>query len=178
MTEAERAYLAGFLDGDGCIHISCGNVTNSHVPYHRLNVIFSQADKPFLDKWRDKAGMGRVYLVREVGAEDSKGIVTRKTLYSWCLTTREAETMLRWLLPYLDIKKEQAEIALLYRKTKGRQGGQGRRAAPSAVIELRECYRQQLAALKHDDAGDVVTSSAETLERLYSSQIALPGIEN
>lgn len=179
MTETERAYLAGFLDGDGCIHISrTENKKGSATPFHRLVVVLAQANGAFLHKWQEKTGLGRVNLCARAGTDTGRNHT--KDFYQWQISSAEAETILRWILPYLDIKKGQAEVALRYRKTKLPQGGCGPRATPQGIIDLREHYRQELVALKKaigqdgNNDEEIATRISE-LEALFSSQAELPG---
>jgi len=170
LTETEWAYLAGFIDGDGCITINVGGTKGSVTPSHRLLLLITQANKEYLEKWCARVGLGRVYAIHS-GESPIQGT---KQCYNWQMSGRQAEAVLRKVLPYLDIKREQAEIAIKFRTTAGRQGGiGGRRVNPSGIIRLRERYAQQLRALKRE--GDPLSLEPEqaTLEAQYQAQMGL-----
>jgi len=161
LTETEKAYLAGFFDGDGCVNISVRQSQTHATPSHYLQVIFSQCDQPFLERWCEKVGMGRVYV-------NSGRPIGNKELWHWRLYDRQAEKMLKMMLPYLDIKKEQAEIALSFMRTKGRGG---RRATPAGLLHLREHYKDALSGMKREDAE--LPKELHEYQQLLDSQLVL-----
>ena len=164
LTETEKAYLAGFIDGEGCIHICSSNNKRSPIPAYRLMVAISQADREYLERWRLKLGAGNVH------KSGPGSIPGNKQVYNWQIYGREAEMLLRLVLPYLDIKREQAEVALKFRATVDKQGGGGR-VTPSSIIRQREAYAQQLHALKR--GGDPIEQAEE--EAHIAAQQALWG---
>lgn len=133
----ERAYLAGFFEGDG--HVSIGKrQSKAHAtPSHYLQVIISQSNRPFLEKWKRRVGMGSIHEAK--GSKRSK-----KPHFRWHLSDRQAAQLLESMMPYLDIKKFQAQTALDFMKTKGTGG---RRPTTPYVLKLREQYKQTL----HDE---------------------------
>ena len=169
LTETEKAYLAGFFDGDGCVNIAIRQGKDALTPSHYLQVIFSQCDQAFLGRWCNKVGMGTVH---ENAPLRNPHITQTKALWHWRLYDRQAESMLRMMLPYLDIKHEQAEIALQFMNTKGTGGPH---ATPRGILQLREHYKQLLS-----DAKRGRTEKPEELqeyERLANSQLCLFSIE-
>ena len=165
LTETEKAYLAGFLDADGCINVSCHTAPGSATPTHYLQVTIVQANRPFLQRWCEMTGWGRVYKV-------PPNELTKKQVYQWIINGKKAEVFLSLILPYLDIKTEDARIALMFRKTKhGRAGG---RITPDNIIKLREQYKNMLHEVKRN-RGDPVERSPEVkeYERLINSQLTL-----
>ena len=139
LTETERAYLAGFFEADGCVNIGTRKGKRAATVSHYLQVIIAQSNKDFLQRWRDKLNMGSVHLA-------GRATLTTKGHWRWHLSDRQAETVLNLILPYLDIKKDQAEIAVRFMATKGTGG---RRRTPQSVLDLREQYRQALQDAKN-----------------------------
>lgn len=100
LTEAERAYIAGFLDGDGCITYQIG--TNSV----SFRITFVQRDPSIL-----------LWLQSLLG-----GCLTNRDAYGWggrrwslTITGRNSVlTILEQLSPYLRVKASQTRIALDY----------------------------------------------------------------
>ena len=139
LTETEKAYLAGLFEADGCVNISTRKGRQAATVSHFLQVVFSQSNQPFLRRWRDKVNLGSLHKAK--GSELSK-----KEHWRWHLSDRQAEKLLNLILPYLDMKRDQAEIALAFMKTKGKGG---RRRTPQSVLDLREQYKQALQDAKN-----------------------------
>ena len=88
LTEVDRAYIAGIIDGE--VHIS--------VKYGRIKI--TNTDKKLLDWLRDKLG-GSISNVKRYK-------VSYKKLYSHELSKMGAVILMKSILPYLIIKKETA----------------------------------------------------------------------
>lgn len=88
----KKAYLAGFFDGDGCIEVK-GNSAHCHS--------VSQKYKPILEVFQ------RLY--------DGSICHKQGRIYTWHVTTKGPE-FLKDILPFLILKKEQAELALSMNK--------------------------------------------------------------
>ena len=139
LTETERAYLAGFFEADGCVNIGTRKGKQAATVSHFLQVIIAQSDKDFLQRWRDKLDLGSLH---KAGA----GGLAKKEHWRWHLSDRQSEQLLNLILPYLDMKRDQAEIALAFMKTKSKGG---RRRTPQSVLDLREQYKQALQDAKN-----------------------------
>ena len=87
----DRAYLAGFFDGDGCINISKSHPKHSKSPRHVLQVVVAQSDELFLNHWAEKTGIGTVY----ANKAPRKTIPSHQTPYHWRMTGQQAEDLLR-----------------------------------------------------------------------------------
>lgn len=142
LTETEKAYLAGFFDGEGCVNISTRNRANG-ARQHYLQVVFSQGDYDFLMDWREKLnGAGSVH---EDKAE--KKIPMSQRSWHWRLYDRQAERVLYLMLPYLQLKVKQVQIAVLFMATKKRYGRAG---VPAHILDKRDEYQE---ALRQEKAG-------------------------
>ena len=115
------AYLAGIIDGEGCIGIECmaphqkkdGTWIRKHNYYTpRLTVInTSQEIMTLLSHFF----IGGIF-------DKRKEIPGRKICYRWHIFGENLEYAIKCLLPYLIIKKEQAELAIKFRETVGKTG--------------------------------------------------------
>lgn len=96
------AYLAGLFDGEGCIVIA------SQEDYHFLRLKVTNKNKEVVSLFEEIFGCGHVYLAR--------GVKTiRNSIWEWhCQRTPDSQRVLRILLPYLRIKKEQAVLGLSF----------------------------------------------------------------
>ena len=147
ITEPERAYLAGFFDGEGCISIiEDGSGNNTQSPKLALTINVASCDKHILDLWASKTGIGSVY----VGTK-ARGNV--RTGYQWCASSKGAVELLWLIYPYLNIKKEQADVAFKFQETMGGHSGslkntRGGQRVPDDVIQQRYLYKDELTRLK------------------------------
>ena len=105
MAVADAAWAAGFFDGEGHIGIS-------HRPRQRrfvLRIIVVNTDISALQKLRLLFGFGAVH------ARPRRDAERHRQAYHWQLGAKAAESFLKTVLPYLTVKRRQAEIALEFR---------------------------------------------------------------
>jgi intein/homing endonuclease len=162
LTEEEKAYLAGFFDGEGCVFIGHHQVPGAVSPQYYLAVIFAQSNYEILKSWRDRIGIGRVY--------KAKKQLHHKIAWAWRVSDRQGATLLKWLLPYLRIKRQEAEIGIEFQETKYPQDSH--RITPQPVIDLREYYRQLLLAMKHEQQIEL-PGMVESTRQAFASQLKL-----
>ncbi len=104
-TEAELAYFAGIVDGEGCIQLRHG--VRKHIFASILTI--TNTDPRLIEWIRSRFG-GFVYAH---GA--AKG--NRKPSYQWVSSRGEVVTVLQAILPFMIVKRSQAELLLAYRAT-------------------------------------------------------------
>jgi len=104
-TMCELAWAAGFIDGEGCVSVAKSTRNGQPLPYYRADLSASNTVKAPLDKLSAMFG-GRVMVVRP-------SVGRRRVSYAWKTsgTARSAE-VLRQLLPWLTVKRRQAELIL------------------------------------------------------------------
>lgn len=111
MKKIDIAYLAGIIDGDGCISIQ----KNSGVKSYRVIITVVQRDMPLIE-----------YLFETFGGSVNAISVNRKFkkdyYLRWVITDKKAHTLLKLCLPYLKLKKKQAFIAYNLLKLKRFKG--------------------------------------------------------
>jgi len=106
VTDTTLAYLAGILDGEGCFNIYRGG-KRPRIDYTgRLYVV--STDRVLID-WLQEHFGGFTY-TREVRIE-------WKTKYEWILERSKSVEVCRAILPYLVIKKPQAELLILFQQS-------------------------------------------------------------
>ena len=142
LTEAELGYLAGLLDGEGCI-----NITKDGPRYYKLQVTFSQTNEALLSHWQQRTGIGKVYLKPVRGRN-------RSDCWEWHMNHQRAATLLRAILPYVILKKQEATVAIEFMDMCAKQlpsyhGG----AMTDEMLETREAYKDKLHDLKAARAG-------------------------
>jgi hypothetical protein len=103
LQDTDWAYLAGFIDGEGCISTHPGNGSNPN--HKRWRPIFSaqQADQVYLLSIYEKFGIGHFMLKKTKTSINGRWVVNKPL---------ELQLMLTKAMPYLKLKKFQAELAL------------------------------------------------------------------
>ena len=113
-SSTDWAYLAGLLDGEGSFTVIVNRRQNRKTIWHRgrrregkglqlMPIISFGVKGPHMPLWV-KMHFGGLAFSRNVG-----------DMWNWRLTKLEAvEDMLGYLLPFLKIKRDQAEILLLF----------------------------------------------------------------
>jgi hypothetical protein len=100
LTEAEKGYLAGLIDGEGTIVFV--KISSAVRQSYQTRVQIYNTDKRMIEWVLSRLPSGRMSVQKH-----SEG--NRKVLYQWICSTNAATTLLREIQPYLVIKQEQAE---------------------------------------------------------------------
>ena len=136
---AALGYLAGIVDGEGCITIRRAfNKDTSRSTSHSVVVTVATCDPRMAEWLATIVGGGTVHV-------DKSRRPGWKPRITWTLTGRNVAAFLAPIRPYLVLKGEQADVALALRRlSQGRW--QGRRLA-AGVVEEREALKQQIHVL-------------------------------
>jgi len=146
LTEVQKAYLAGFFDGEGCIHIGKHQSKNTPTPIYNLYVIVAQTNKAIIDDMLETVGLGSVHLYKR-SFEKHK---SDNDAYAWHLSGRHAADFLTAIKDYVKLKRFQLDVALEFHATRNFQKyhhGRGSKV-PAEIIERREQLAQMLKADK------------------------------
>ena len=120
-------YLAGILDGEGCLSVTAGKKPTC-INYNSTMQV-QNTSKELIDMLQAKFG-GSTYLSK-------KQTRTTKTAYMWrVLKKKHIELLLLATLPYLIVKKEQAKVLLEFV-----------RLPREAAVETRKNLYEQLRKL-------------------------------
>lgn len=133
------AWAAGFLDGEGCIHIAKQTypAESGRCPVYRLRVSITQNDLEALEVFRDRVGVhANLYRV-------ARTLEHNRQNYQLIYDGRYALALLNSVTPYLVRKRAEALVAMKY-WSEGQVGKRfGPRGLPAEVTEIRErCYRK------------------------------------
>lgn len=136
-TIAQLAYLAGILDGEGCFIIGCYAFSKkTGVPHFHTTIQVTSTDKVLIEWLVDNFG-GKLstYTAKQM-ANNCKRIPFRWTIYS-----DRVKHLCECTLPYLVIKKDQAQIMIdmrnTFERTRMRKGDQGTQPLEKEVLDLR-----------------------------------------
>ena len=110
MKRTDLAYTAGIIDGEGSI----GILPNSQHKSYCLRVEVGSTDE-WLPMWLKFAWGGYVYRAERK--------LPRQTCWLWYISSRQAAEFLTLILPYLKLKREQAQIALRFQSRRRGYGG-------------------------------------------------------
>jgi len=133
LTEIEKSYLAGIVDGEGSIYIAKNGVA----------LTIANTNKTLID-WIDKRTEGYYYVKKQPKEVDS-------TCYVYYITGKKLSYFLQQIRPYLIVKRKQADIALNYIKT---IQSKGKVALPSHILKKRETLRNKLKKLNKRGKGE------------------------
>ena len=145
LTNEILAYAAGLLDGEGCIRIETGKGGKRAVSIsYWLRVSITNADEPIVI-WLKQYFGGQIHIHQQKNPK-------WKVSYIWRITAVEASNFLKLLLPYIQIKKNQAEIAISFQeeKTYYYKHRDQNIIIPQDIIDKRELVRQQLVQMKQE----------------------------
>jgi hypothetical protein len=110
IAETDLAYLAGFIDGEGCIGIVTQRRSrHPDRPNYVLRLTVSNTNPLPLRKFQAAHG-GSLHLDMKQRGKD-----LWKPSGVWCLSDDRCATLLAQLLPYLIVKREQALLAIEFR---------------------------------------------------------------
>jgi hypothetical protein len=113
MTNTERlAYFAGFFDGEGCIQLcrtTARNRIKNPIGGVTIGTTVVNTERPPLELMQSVFG-GTIH-------NKTKGYKSRYGAYYWMIHGKKAAPFLAAILPYLIIKRDQAEAALVFAET-------------------------------------------------------------
>lgn len=137
ISDTEAAYLAGFFDGEGSVTICCGkSAARARNPNHILQVSVGNTD-PKVIKWiQDKFGGSIHFRVRK--KENWRNFA------QWKQCATGASDFLKCILPFLRMKKDQANTAIAFQAAKEMKGP---KIVPQDVLDWRESQRFEIQRL-------------------------------
>jgi hypothetical protein len=144
MTPEMCAYIAGLLDADGWISMHRANTGQNHRSGHNWLIGIVNSDLAVL-RWVQELFGGSVTERKS----NRRSPVARnwKTVYDWNPDAKGVANFLQSILPYLRIKKAQAELVLEFIATKQDRRKQYR--LTDEVVSRREDIYHSIRALNH-----------------------------
>lgn len=136
------AYIAGFLDGEGCIQInkinSKARKQTGYSPRYYLMISATQAHPEPIQLLKNIFG----------GTIDIRNLPSHKKLAAWRLQGKSASMVLKSLIPYLKVKKTQAIVASEFQDSILTRNN---RRLSDEELNRRENIKQQLHEFKHEE---------------------------
>lgn len=146
---ADLAYMAGIIDGEGCIRIQLARGKGGRANGHTLEMNVANTDEGLMVWILDTfGGLCRVKMHGRITG------LMRRPCWVWWITGKHVGMVLEAVLPYLRVKRAQADLAMRFLAHEGgRQFVKGRRPRlhPDFVAE-REAMKVQMHLLKQPAA--------------------------
>ncbi len=120
MTQVELSYLAGIIDGEGCIYIEPNRTGKAF----RLRLVIVSTDKVLIDWIVLKTGLGTV--------QEKPEKLNRRKVFQFRISSVQAASVLVLVKPFLVIKQIQSEIAIAFNDGKNKLK---RNAPPESQME-------------------------------------------
>jgi len=146
-TVAQLAYLAGILDGEGSFIIGCYAFSKkTGIPHFHTTIQVTSTDKVLIEWLVDNFG-GKLstYTAKQMASN------CKRVPFRWTIFSDRVKHLCECTLPYLVIKKDQAQIMIemrdTFEKTRMRKGCQGTQPIDKEVLDLRYKLFHQLKAL-------------------------------
>ena len=139
--ETTRAYLAGLIDGEGYIGIEergRPETRRCKSPSFSLALSISMTDKAGIELIAQSFGER----IRKYEREDG-----RKPYYVFSAHgNKRVRPILEAILPYVQVKKPQVELALAYLELPSYKGGHGR-YVPADIVNIRKMFVEKIHSL-------------------------------
>jgi hypothetical protein len=141
-------YLAGLMDGEGCIHIALQNKAGRS-PSYSVRVVFAMTHEPIIKMIAEQ------YSVSYCCFNLTRKNLNWRRAYQLQICGERATGLLKDMLPFLVVKREEAELSIKLQDHITRHRNTWKRISQEdkdALIAYREGIRLQIKALKHLDA--------------------------
>lgn len=154
LTDAEKGYLAGLFDGEGCVGYY--RRYTKGISYHSASLHICSTDLRAIEWVATKVGYGNV-------TSTQNG--TRKVAYSWQLCNKpQVEEVLKMIRPYLIIKADQADALFTLWKIEETLP-KGYKSLTPETIALRQRMADEIKRLKRCVFEGVETRRAESFPK-------------
>ncbi len=138
MKRTELAYMAGIFDGEGCISIT--RVKGKTVPKYYLVCQVHMANEYMINLFR--------FCFRGSIFNPKKREPHHKQMWQWICTGRIAQVFLETLLPYLRLKRAEAELGIELQKSVSSHKGSAK--ITDKQIAVREAQKILMSSLKKE----------------------------
>lgn len=137
ITETDYAYLAGLIDGDGCVLVRRRDHPTrpgdrERGPSYGLNLSIGGEPKHLTGLRELFGNVGFIYIRKKEG---------QRHLAEWTIAAKRGLVLLRLVVPYMRLKKAQAELALAMPMPVSRWG------VTTALREKQESIRLEIKRL-------------------------------
>lgn len=107
LSEGDKSYLAGLIDGEGCIFIAKHNPKGHASPVYNLQLIVSMTDEPVVRRCKQMTGVGFITIT-----DRPQGNPNYRVYYRWTVNKKDAYSLLTQIKDLFTVKRGQAETAI------------------------------------------------------------------
>lgn len=169
LTEIEKAYLAGLIDGEGCIYMSKSHrIRGNGKPSYTLGFAMVMTSEDTIRYCHELTGVGAVcYFPRHKKNEK------HRDQWQWMVSKIDTLDLLQEICPYLRLKQPQAKLAIEYATVVS--PGWRHSPVPVGLPEKQEAYYVAIKNLKWEDGNRKVTADEITIAVPDNGQLSLFG---
>jgi len=133
MKKTDLAYIAGIVDGEGCICLT-KRKDSSHKRgyYYCVEVKVVNTQQWLIEYLHFNFGGG------DITKNNNTKMKNAKPLWQWHISLRKATEFLKLILPYLHLKRAQAELCIAYHERQQKHHWGGGNPKTKKVIALEE----------------------------------------
>ena len=135
-TKTFWAYLAGIIDGEGCLRLGKHTVNGGKTYSYGSFIIIGNTDINLINFLLDHLG-GHASPIKSSKKQNKKGG------WDWRPKADDVTAILTRILPFLLVKSRQAELLLLYRQTVCKPG----KRTTTALLLLRDKWFNEMKKL-------------------------------
>lgn len=142
LTESDKAYIAGFFDGEGCIgYYDAAKSYMNRPAYFHASASVCNTDPRVICWMQNITGIGRSNIIR---FKDGK----RRTAYQWQIgSVTDVTTFLNAIRPYLKVKGDQVDVLLAHFDAEASYKKKHGSVTPE-VVESRQQIAMKLKEMK------------------------------
>ena len=133
----QLAWTAGIVDGEG--HIS---IKHLRPTVYQLEIGITNTDPRLMQRLQTLFG-GHI-------KRHGKNSLSKRPCWTWCVCSKQAETFLRAIRPYLFVKAEQADIGLASRALIVRASGKSCKADRTKELEQFAWLKRRLSEVRKE----------------------------
>lgn len=132
LTEYDKAYIAGIIDGEGCIRLNgCGKIATTINFVAQLKI--NNTDPNLIIYLYEKIGLGNIYI-------DKRRKAKQKRNFAYNLTGNQCIRFLHVIYDYLLVKKKEADIIFEFEKIS--PGRRKIKPTEDIIIKRRELFNK------------------------------------
>lgn len=142
LTEFDKAYIAGFFDGEGCIgYYNASKAIRKRPGYFHSSVGVCNTDPRVVIWIQEVTGLGRSSIIKLKGGN-------RKPAYQWQIGKKaDVITFLATIRPYLKVKGDQVDVLLAHLATETAYVKKHGSVTPE-IVESRQVISDSLKKMK------------------------------
>lgn len=149
MDELKVAYAAGLMDGEGSV------IIHKSKRSYWLQTRITNTDRGLLEFMKRNFGG---FIAKQGAAGPNSGPRRTKECWYWAITTNQAAAFLVEVIPYLIVKKPQAEIAIEFQDRIHKANGI---RLTDEELKIRESYKQRISCLNKTGKEEVLQTIFE-----------------